>query len=253
MTQELAPVSERTEVADGIFLLRFTSAHIAHTAQPGQFVNIRPVAGLSPLLRRPFSVCRVEKNDVEIVFNVAGAGTRILALKRPGDELDVLGPLGSPFGFGEDFETAIMVAGGLGIAPFPFLTQNLRGRKVETFVGAGTAGKLWLEHLQAVHIATDDGSKGFHGNVVALLEEFLGSKNLENSKIYGCGPTRMLQALSDLAKMNDLQCELSLEGDMACGIGICQGCPVERVNGKKKYALVCTDGPTFNCNDIVLA
>ena len=146
-----------------------------------------------------------------------------------------------------------MVAGGLGVAPFPFLTQHILayGKRIESFVGAGTAQKLWSDHLRCVHLATDDGSKGFRGTVVGHLDEFLQKEKVKNPKIFGCGPTKMLQSLSNFAKQHDIECELSLEGDMACGMGICQGCPVERANGDRKYALVCTEGPTFNCNDIV--
>ena len=253
MVQELAVVTERNEVAEGIYVLRFGSTSIARTARPGQFVNVRATGGVTPLLRRPFSICRVEDGYVELVFNIIGSGTRILASKGPGDELDVLGPLGTPFGFKEGFDTAIMVAGGLGVAPFPFLTQHILsyGKRIESFVGAGTAQKLWSDHLRSVHLATDDGSKGFRGTVVGHLDEFLQKEKVKNPKIFGCGPTKMLQSLSNFAKQHDIECELSLEGDMACGMGICQGCPVERANGDRKYALVCTEGPTFNCNDIV--
>ncbi|MBI4429317.1 MAG: dihydroorotate dehydrogenase electron transfer subunit [Ignavibacteriales bacterium] len=253
MIQELAIVTGRKEVAEGIFVLRFESSYISKNVRPGQFVNIRVTDGLSPLLRRPFSICRVEENQVEFVFNVVGVGTRILASKQPGDKLDVLGPLGNPFRYEEGFDTAIMVAGGLGIAPFPFLTQLIGGKNVETFYGVASAAKLWSEHLRNVHVATDDGSAGFQGTVVALLRAYLEETKLRNAKIFGCGPTKMLQALSNFAKMSEIQCEVSLEGEMACGVGICQGCPVERAKGNKKYALVCTDGPTFNCQDIVLA
>jgi len=87
---------------------------------------------------------------------------------------------------------------------------------------------------------------------VECLADHLSSHRVERMKIFGCGPTRMLASLSPYAQAHGLTCELSLEGDMACGIGICQGCPVEKKHGPKKYALVCTDGPTFDCRDIIL-
>ena len=210
MVQEHAVVTERNEVAEGMYVLRFGSTFIARTARPGQFVNVRATAGVTPLLRRPFSICRVEDGCVELVFNVIGAGTRILASKRSGDKLDVLGPLGTPYGFDDSFDTAIMVAGGLGVAPFPFLTQFALsyGKQIESFVGAGTGQKLWSEHLRNVHPATDDGSKGFRGTVVAHLDEFLQKERVKNPKIFGCGPTKMLQSLSELAKRHDIECEL---------------------------------------------
>ena len=253
--QRVVAVHSREEVAEGMFVLRFASEEIAERVKPGQFVNIRAADGVGgPLLRRPFSVSRIEGNNVELFFNVIGTGTRLLASKRPGDKLDVLGPLGKPFGCGGEFETAVLVGGGLGVAPFPLLTTELldSGKRVITFVGSRGKQQLYSAHLQNVQVATDDGSKGFRGTVVQMLEGYLDSTNIVKPKIFGCGPTRMLISLSEVAKKRSLSCELSLEGDMACGIGICQGCPVEVVSGKKKYALVCTDGPTFNCLDVNL-
>lgn len=252
--QRLVPVRSREEIAEGLFVLTVESTEFAGSALPGQFVNVRPAEGSIPLLRRPFSISRVKNEKFELVFNVIGGGTRLLALKQPGEMLDVLGPLGKPFRYKGDFETALIVAGGIGVAPFPFLTDFLKqeGKKVVTFLGARTAAQLLTQHLENVQIATDDGTNGFHGTVVTLLEGYLQSHSIAKPKIFGCGPTRMLKALSDFAQKAGIECELSLEGDMACGVGLCQGCPVERTNGAKKYALVCTEGPIFNCHDIIL-
>ncbi|MGB2867120.1 MAG: dihydroorotate dehydrogenase electron transfer subunit [Bacteroidota bacterium] len=253
--QQVVTIDSRAEVAEGMFVLRFVSAEIAGSVKPGQFVNIRAAEAIGgPLLRRPFSVSRVEGDKVELFFNVIGTGTRLLSSKRVGDRLDVLGPLGKPYGLEDIGETAILVGGGLGVAPFPLLTTALvQSRKqILTLIGSRTKKQLYSDHLQNVHIATDDGSKGFKGNVVELLENHLAGNTMVGAKIFGCGPTRMLMSLTSAAKKWNIPCELSLEGDMACGIGICQGCPVEVTKGKKKYSLVCTDGPTFNCLDVVL-
>lgn len=252
--QQIVPVHSKKEIAKGIFAITFTSPEIVRSAQPGQFVNIKSGDGSLPLLRRPFSISNIEQDNVELLFNVIGQGTRMMAAKRPGDEIDVLGPLGVPFNYKGNFETAIMVGGGLGVAPFPFLTEKLRSeeKNILTIIGARTANQLVPQHLENIQYATDDGSQGFHGNVVQFLEKYLTQHSVSKPKIFGCGPTNMLQALSVLAKRSNLECEISLEGDMACGLGLCQGCPVERADGKKKYALVCVEGPTFNCNDIVL-
>lgn len=254
IVQQIVPVHFKEEIAEGIFVLTFKSLEISRSAQPGQFVNIKSGDGSLPLLRRPFSISKIEQDNVKLLFNVIGQGTRMMASKRPGDEIDVLGPLGVPFNYKGNFETAIVVGGGLGVAPFPFLTEKLRSekKKILTIIGARTANQLVSQHLENIQQTTDDGSKGFRGNVVQFLEEYLSYHSIPKPKIFGCGPTKMLQALSAFAKKNNLECEISLEGDMACGLGLCQGCPVERANGKKKYALVCVEGPTFNCNDITL-
>jgi dihydroorotate dehydrogenase electron transfer subunit len=253
--QQSVFVDSNQEIAEGLFLLKFNSQEIASAARPGQFLNIRVPREWDPLLlRRPFSISRVVGKSVELLFNPVGKGTRILSQQRPGDELDVLGPLGVPFHSEDGFETSVIVAGGLGVAPFPFLTDELerRKQKVLTFVGSRSAFDIGRLHLNNVLRATDDGSRGFKGNVVECLADYLNSHKVERLKIYGCGPTRMLSALSEYAQAHQLTCEVSLEGDMACGIGICQGCPVEKKQGTKKYALVCTDGPTFDCRDIIL-
>ena len=261
MIQQRAPIIEsaaqvvdKHEVADGIFRLVLRTSEIALRSAPGQFVNIRCGESCLPLLRRPFSISRVDGDTIELLFNVIGHGTRMMSSKQTGDTLDVLGPLGSPFRVQGSYETAILIAGGLGVAPFPFLTDSLvkEGKKIITLIGARTAGQISEQHLRNVRVATDDGSKGMKGTVVDLLKTVVRGMDLSKLKAFGCGPTPMLKTLSAFAMTEGIDCEMSLEGDMACGMGICQGCPVERTDGKKKYALVCTDGPTFNVKDVIL-
>lgn len=254
IAQALVPVVDRAEVADGIYVVRLRSAHLTRYAAPGQFVNIRCGDGCLPLLRRPFSISRVEGDVLDLMFNVVGQGTRMLASRKNGDLVDVLGPLGVPFKLDGDFKTAVLVGGGLGAAPLPFLTTRMRERKKRllTFLGARSSNQLMEKHLVEVQISTDDGSRGFHGTVVDNLKRYLSENKPEHPKIFACGPTRMLKATAELADASGIECELSLEGDMACGMGICQGCPVERADGKKKYSLVCVDGPIFNSHDVIL-
>jgi dihydroorotate dehydrogenase electron transfer subunit len=252
--QELALVESQSEIAKGIYRLRLRSEGLAQRAKPGQFVNILLRDNHSPLLRRPFSISSVDGTSLSFVYNVIGRGTRIMAARRAGEQLDVLGPLGRPFGFEGSFEHAIIVAGGLGVAPFPFLTEVLTrgGKTVATYVGGRTADQIVGDGLQNIRVSTDDGSAGFHGTVVELLARDLEKSVPQRAKIFACGPTPMMKALSDLAAKRSVDCELSLEGDMACGIGLCQGCPVEKREGESRYALVCADGPTFQSSEVVL-
>jgi dihydroorotate dehydrogenase electron transfer subunit len=248
-------VESCTEVAANTFLLRFTSLEIASRALPGQFVNVLTTeGGEGPLLRRPFSIALVDGDAVEILFHVVGRGTLLLSQKKRGNTLDVLGPLGQSFRLDADCDTACIVAGGIGLAPFPFLTRHLmkRNKHIETFVGFRNADQVFSDHLVNIHLATDDGSKGFHGNVVQLFESVFDQSNLGKIKIFSCGPTVMLKALTEFAKRRNICCELSLEGHMACGVGICQGCPVERADGTSSYALVCKDGPIFESAEVNL-
>jgi len=250
--QELCAVRSCRLLAENIYLLSFYAPTMAATAHPGQFVNIKPDTSRDPLLRRPFSIYRVVGDNIEVLFNIVGRGTDLLAHKKNGDTIDVLGPLGVPYGIDDKFETAILVSGGLGVAAMPFLTATLQKRNVPVynFLGARTRSLLVTEHLHNVRIATDDGSQGHRGSIVHCLEDYLRQAALPSPKIFSCGPNRMLLALSDFAKSKNIPCEAALECAMACGIGICQGCPVEMTDGPRKYNLVCTDGPVFDVERI---
>ncbi len=254
MIQTHAPVHSVEEIASGIFRLSFRSREVASAALPGQFVNVKVNDSLFPLLRRPFSIFSVESEAVSIVFNVIGEGTRILVSKKPGDVVDVIGPLGNGFSVAMDsknYKTALIVAGGLGIAPFPFLLSQIgKDKKVLSFTGARTSNQIVRLGMGHMHIATDDGSEGFAGNVVDLLEEHLSHHHYELPRIFCCGPARMLKRLSDFAQKKGIECYASLECAMACGVGLCQGCPVETINGKKKYVLVCKEGPVFETSTV---
>ena len=146
MVQQLCPVKSCLEVAAKTFLLRFNSLEIAGSAQPGQFVNIlTSEVGEEPLLRRPFSISRIENDIIELLFHAVGIGTNLLSVKKPGDRIDVIGPLGQPFHGNAEYDTAVLVAGGIGVAPFPFLTNVLlkRGKHIETFEGYRTAAQFF--------------------------------------------------------------------------------------------------------------
>jgi dihydroorotate dehydrogenase electron transfer subunit len=241
------------EVGENTFVVGFVAPTIAESVLPGQFVNIKAGGDYDPLLRRPFSVYRTDGEIVEVVFNVVGRGTSALRNTPVGASLDVLGPLGVPFQTGgAGFTTAILVAGGLGVAPLPLTTASLlsNGKKVTTILGARHVSQLVTSHLENLHTATDDGSAGYHGTVVEYLEALLAKNRPAALKLFGCGPTAMLRALAAFALREKIACEVSLEGPMACGVGICQGCPVETNNGGGKYALMCKDGPIFDVSRI---
>ena len=252
MIHDVCPVTDLHPVAPNMLVLSFRSEAIAAQTRPGQFDNIKVNEWTVPLLRRPFSVYHVSGGDVQVIFNVIGMGTRILSIKRVGDTIDVLGPLGCSYGLIGDYDTAVLVAGGLGVAPLPMLTSALRDtrKKLVTLLGARTGDQIVPTHLENVHLATDDGSTGHHGTVVDLLRSQLERNSYVRPKIFGCGPNVMLNTLASVAAEFDIPCEVSLESAMACGIGICQGCPVETIDGEKKYALICKEGTVFDTRRI---
>jgi dihydroorotate dehydrogenase electron transfer subunit len=246
-------VVEKKELKKNIFLIKIYSPKIANVIEPGQFLNIRVSNDYFPLLRRPFSVCDVEDENIFVMFNIVGEGTKILADKSTGDKLDIIGPLGNGFKLNDDFETAVIVAGGLGSAPFPFVTQMLKGKnEIMSFVGGRTNEDVVTYGLENVHTASDDGSAGYKGTVIDLLQKKLDYLQKKKIKIFGCGPTQMLRALQNLCSKTNINCEISTECAMACGFGICQGCPVESATSKEKYLLVCKDGPVFNAKDVII-
>lgn len=255
MYLESAIVHRRDEVAEGIFTLAFLSERIAASVRPGQFLNIRPHTLFDPFLRRAYSVHRISGDEVEIIFNVVGRGSALLAAKAPGDDLDVLGPLGVPFHTDGDYRRAVLVSGGVGIAPMPILSAHLQslGIEVTNIHGARSLRQIVDDgRLLNPIFATEDGSRGFHGNVVQALDDTLSTTSIDSMRLFACGPNRMLSALGDVAERRGIPLEVSLECQMACGVGICQGCPVEMANGGRRYSLVCTHGPNYDFTDIRL-
>lgn len=247
------PVESVEKIQDNIFILRAFSPEIAKAIKPGQFCNIKVSETDFPLLRRPFSICDVDGDYISFMFNKHGEGTRILSEKKKGDTIDILAPLGNGFTINDDFQIAIMIGGGLGAAPFPYLTRMIKNKEIVTLIGGRNQKDVTDWGLQNVHFSTDDGSLGFNGNVVELLKSKISEFENKKIKIFSCGPTPMLKALQKYAVDNNLKCEISTECAMACGFGICQGCPIDSSEqGKDKYYLVCKDGPVFDAEAIVL-
>ena len=256
----LASVLEKRYITPSLFVLRLEASEISRLVTAGQFVNVLPrSSGFDPLLRRPFSIYNRSDNWIEIIVQIHGKGTLELSYLSVGEICDVVGPLGMPWDINSsDYTTAILVVGGVGVASMPLLTQQLQAQDTpfETYYGARSANLFADEYLHNVHYATDDGSKGSTGNVITLLREHLSQLLYEAPKLFVCGPTRMMQAAAALAKDFSIPCEVSLETEMACGVGICQGCPVQTTEEEladtgKKFHLVCTHGPSFDYKKIV--
>lgn len=248
-----APIEEIIELENQIMLCKLFAPEIAKSVKPGQFVNIKVSETIAPLLRRPFSVCDVEGSFIYIMFNILGEGTKLLAHKFKGETINVLGPLGRGFNFDGNFETAVIAAGGLGAAPFAFLVKQLsKDKEILCFVGGRTSRDVIDYGMKDVMPSTDDGSLGFKGNVVELMNENLDLLENKRLKIFACGPTPMLRALKEFSIKNNFECEVSTECAMACGFGICQGCPIPSTEDADKNYLVCKDGPVFNVKDIIL-
>jgi len=237
-------VSNR-EIKREIFLLKVRDNKIAANVVPGQFVHIRIGNSFSPLLRRPFSIHDVGGDTFAILYKIRGKGTFLLSKYKPGDQLDIIGPLGKGFDV-KKYDKIAIVAGGMGVAPFYFLAKKLKAKELTILLGAATEEELVhvdeFSKLGKLKITTEDGSLGTKGMVSELLREIRGS-----DLVVACGPTPMLEVVKSFTAKYDISCQLSLEGRMACGLGVCLGCAVKSANG---YKYVCKDGPVFWSSEV---
>jgi dihydroorotate dehydrogenase electron transfer subunit len=235
----------------------FEAPLIAKIAKPGQFVNIKLSDGLKPFLRRPFSIHNISGSKLEILYEVLGEGTKILAGRKKGEYLDIIGPLGNGFDYRRvdkpSGQKTILVAGGIGVAPLLFLSEKIKAKDKIVLIGAKTKKQVLCEKEFKnsgcdVKIATDDGSVGFKGRVTDLLKSILPALDHRLSILYACGPNPMLKALSDITQKNNLPAQVSMEEHMSCGIGACLGCVVKTKNGLER---VCKEGPVFNAKHLI--
>jgi len=227
---------------------------VVRNIKPGQFVHIRVSEGLEPFFRRPFSVYRALKH-LEIFYEPVGKGTKLLASKKSGEELDILGPLGNHFTLPPGgVKQVVMVAGGIGVAPFLILTDILKqNKKLELILlyGGRTKGhvydmKEFKKNGCKIFVATDDGSVGTQGKVTKLFSKI--HPDPDTTMIYTCGPHRMMAAVQDYAKQYRIKGESACEEVMACALGACLGCSIRTTRG---FRTVCYDGPIFDLEEVI--
>jgi dihydroorotate dehydrogenase electron transfer subunit len=225
--------------------------------RPGQFYMLAAAErwgggdGERPFLPRAFSVLRAGQGRLEFVLEDVGPGTRRLAELEPGDGLHVLGPLGLGFEAPPAGHRALLVGGGIGIAPLAIWQDELLEAGVEAPALLGFRGAEHAEGaalLRDARVATDDGSIGHHGLVTDLLAEELGAG--EPATVYACGPPAMLEAVRALCAERDVPAQLALESGMACGFGACFGCVVPTTKG---YVRLCVDGPVLDAAELETA
>ena len=265
MQQLQAKISKNEKIGSGFFRMRIASSYLAEKSGPGQFVEVRCSAQTDPLLRRPLGLHRVVNGGIELLYEVVGKGTELLSHMKSGALLDVIGPLGTGFDIPDRRGASILVAGGNGVAPLLALAEKLacsveriaysEKQKIHVFIGAKTKGHiLCAEDFKKigcdVNISTENGSKGHKGFITDLLSDFLNAKcYMLYANLYACGPTGMLKAVAEIARDRRIPCQVSLEERMACGLGVCLGCPV-KVKTAPGYKMVCKDGPVFDAEDI---
>lgn len=248
--QETASVIEQTEIAPGIFSMWLKTKNIAEFAKPGQFIAIYSKDS-SRLLPRPISICEIDVDcaSLHIVYRIAGEGTKEFSTYVKGTTIRIMGPLGN--GFIDQGKKALLIGGGIGIPPMLELAKQL---KVEKEMVLGYRCELFLkeefERCGTVYVTTEDGSSGTKGTVI----DGINAHHLTPEVIYACGPTPMLRAVKQYAIEHNIECFVSLEEKMACGIGACLGCVCKsneidaHTNIKNKR--ICKEGPIFNALEV---
>jgi len=259
-------------VGPNIFQQRFSQPQVARHGRAGQFVHLLPEP--KHLFRRAFSIYATDPRagTFDVLHQVFGEGTRSLSQLPKGAPVDVLGPLGNKFPVPEKGRRPVLVGGGLGMAPLRFMAHELlsaqagkKTKRIDHDPLMLLGGRTKLQAVSPFGMAslglrtlwaTDDGSKGFHGNVVALLSERIASGVIDpkRAEVFGCGPEVMMAALAAVCRRHKIPCYVSLERSMPCGFGVCMGCVVETRSGSGygTHVRVCRDGPVFNADDVVI-
>lgn len=263
-TQEKCRILEHQKVTPDCYRITLASNYIASHAKPGQFVNVKCADASDPLLRRPLSIHQIYDKTFSLLYRVVGKATHLLSQYNVGAEIDVLGPLGNGFNIQPDKQIHVLVGGGIGAAPLLALasklqSQNPKSKKNAIYVllGSGTHGDVLCETefkniTDQVLVSTDDGSYGKKGLIsdvlIDVINNLITTHNLPLTTIYSCGPHPMLHAIADIAYQKQIECQLSMEAYMACGIGTCLGCVIQTRGGYKK---VCDEGPIFDAKEIL--
>jgi dihydroorotate dehydrogenase electron transfer subunit len=265
MVLERGEILFNDRLSPHLYHLGLRSPQIASLVGPGQFLMVRIRGGADPLLRRPFAVHQLSQPEgFEILYKVVGRGTRLLAETGRGSTLDILGPLGRGFELPGENGSVLLVAGGIGIAPLPFLAERLvgsgqKGPYLLWFGGKTDQDLVCVRHFQdlgfVAELVTEDGSLGRKGLVTDHLEDWLFRRQERPTLIYSCGPYLMQRRVTQLGTRLGVPVQLAMEALMACGVGACLGCslrcrPLEG-GTDPYYATVCQHGPVFKGEEII--
>ena len=254
-----AVIHSQEKLAEGIYSMWLDAPEMAEAAVPGQFIAVY-TNDPSKLLPRPISICEIDKEGkkLRLVYRVTGekTGTKQFSELKAGDTVPVIGPLGNGFPYEKaEGKKVFLMGGGIGVPPILELAKQMQCEEKQIVVGyrdAHTFLKDEFEQNGTLYISTEDGSVGTKGNVMDAIRE----QNLDADMIFACGPTPMLRAIKTYAEEKGIECYISLEERMACGIGACLACVCKtkekdahsNVNNKR----ICKDGPVFLSTEVDL-
>ena len=267
---ENAEILSNRSLSSEVSELILKSPEVAGQAEPGQFVMVKNEAG-NTFLRRPFGVADVDGDKLTLIYRLAGKGTKELAELKAGSFLSVEGPLGHGFKLPVDSQAhicdengcgmrtvdaglSLVIGGGVGIAPIIYTARKLAeaGKKPVVLLGTRNASEgFWTEYFkdfaEEIFVTTDDGSAGMKGFAIDAIPEIMKKHDIKH--ILVCGPTIMMEGIAKKAINDGIDCQVSLEKRMACGIGVCLGCTFEGKKSKKRWK-ICGDGPVFAAEEV---
>ena len=258
--QVKAKLVQKEELIPGVFKFSVDAPEIVSRASQGQFLEIRATDDIEPFLRRPISIHNLQRESglLEFIFQVKHKGTSLLSQKNVGDRIDIVGPLGNGTFDYSKFENLAIIGGGIGVFPLYELAKNAKnaGKTVNTYLGFRNKELVLLEYefnevSDNLILTTDDGSYGEYGFAISFLREDIARRKIDS--IFACGPLPMLKAVRTLAIEKDIPCQISLEENMACGLGVCLGCAVRLSSSTDEeplYKHVCKDGPVFEAKKV---
>lgn len=256
-----AEIVKIEQLKQDIYKFSVKADEIVKQARAGQFIEIRVIDNIEPLLRRPISIYNLDKQNgiLEFIFQIKGKGTTLLAKRKVGEKLDIVGPLGYGTFSIKEYKNVAIIGGGIGTFPLYELAKELKEQtntNIHIYIGFRNKELITLEQeyksvSNELTITTDDGSYGTQGFAINELKK--DCEKEKPDKIFACGPLPMLKAVQSYANENNIPCEISLEQKMACGIGVCLGCAVKTAKSPSdapEYWHVCKAGPVFNAQDV---
>ncbi|MCK4563536.1 MAG: dihydroorotate dehydrogenase electron transfer subunit [Verrucomicrobia bacterium] len=263
MKQEKTTVVEHHNFQGDYRILRLASPEIGPLVKPGQFLHLLIPRLGDRILRRPFSIYKADAEGIAILYKPVGRGSEAMRPLRPGDMVDIIGPLGNGYPELAEGKIPVLVAGGYGNAALYLKAKELPVKGIAFFGGRTAEDILCVDEFKAlgwdVRPSTDDGSLGTKGLVTAAFDPWMqelgarsGEQGVEKIELFVCGPNPMLKAMGDRAIENDFTAWLSMDKNMACGVGACLTCVIKRKTADGwEWARCCKDGPVFESREII--
>ncbi|WP_372846319.1 dihydroorotate dehydrogenase electron transfer subunit [Pontiella sp.] len=256
MKQEKTTVVEHHNFQGEYRILRLAAPEVGPRVQPGQFLELQVPRLGERILRRPFSIYQAGPEGVAVLYKAVGRGTEAMAAIQPGDEVDIIGPLGNGYPEADTGKTPVLVAGGYGNAALYILAQRMQKKGIAFFGGRSAIDILLVKEFEElgweVRPTTDDGTLGTEGLVTAAFDPWMAAQDKSKLELFVCGPNPMLKAMGDRAIDNGFTAWLSLDRNMACGVGACLTCVIKRKTETGwEWARCCKDGPIFESREIL--